>query len=341
MLLDVKNLSVCFDTYAGQVQAVRDVSFQVREGERLAVVGESGSGKSVMTQSFVSLLPSPPARIAGGQVVYLGEDILKYSFRQYRKIKGAEIAYVFQDPMTSLNPTSRIGAQVIEGLVSHRRMDRRAAKAFALELMKKVGIPSPERRLEQYPYELSGGMRQRVMIAIAIALTPRLLIADEPTTALDVTIQSQILHILKHLNQSAGMALLLITHDMGIVAGMAERMLVMYGGKIVESGPVQALFSGAHHPYTRALLASVPRLDKEQQGELQYIVGSPPDMLCPPAGCPFAPRCKFSMKACFTVMPEEAQTGPDHLVSCHLAHPGAAAVRARFESVYAGEVGDA
>lgn len=333
-ILDVSNFAVSFDTYAGEVQAVRGVSFTVARGERIAIVGESGSGKSVMTQSLVKLLPSPPAVIKGGKVVFNGVDISAYTFNQLRTIKGKEIAYIFQDPMTSLNPTIKVGQQIAEGILAHSRMNRQQANERALDLLRNAGIPNPQKRMEQYPHELSGGMRQRVMIAIAIAMNPKLLIADEPTTALDVTIQSQILGTLKEINEKFGMALILITHDMGIVANMAQRVIVMYGGKIVESGGVIDLFEGAHHPYTRSLLASVPRLDADINKPLEFILGSPPDMIDPPKGCPFAPRCRFSMRVCYLQAPACTDLQNGHQVYCHLLDPRAAAQRRSFLEAY-------
>lgn len=317
-MLKVQNLSVSFDTYAGEVQAVRDVSFSLEKGEILSIVGESGSGKSVMTQSLVKLLPSPPARIKAGKVIYQGQTISEYSFNQLRQIKGQEIAYIFQDPMTSLNPTVKIGRQVMEGILAHSKISRKEARERAVELLRQAGIPNPEKRMDQYPHELSGGMRQRVMIAIAIAMRPKLLVADEPTTALDVTIQSQILGTIKDLNQQLGMAVILITHDMGVVANMAQRVMVMYGGRVVESGNVHDLFAKPSHPYTRSLLAAVPRLDADTDAPLEYIVGSPPDMLAPPKGCPFAPRCRYAMKICYQEMPSSAEVEPGHCTSCWL-----------------------
>lgn len=334
LLLDVQNMRVSFDTYAGEVQAVRDVSFSVNKGEIVSIVGESGSGKSVMTQSIVKLLPSPPARFKSGQVLYNGEDISKYDFNRMRNIKGKEIAYIFQDPMTSLNPTMKIGIQVVEALLVHKKMKRADAAKYSIELLKNAGISNPENRMQQFPHELSGGMRQRVMIAMAIAVKPKLLIADEPTTALDVTIQSQILGTLKELNKSMGMAILLITHDMGIVANIAHRVIVMYGGKIVESASTIDVFENSIHPYTRALLASVPRLDMEEKKELSYIIGSPPDMFNIAESCPFAPRCKYSMKICWEKFPQKTCIDKDHLVWCFLLLEGAQKIRSRFFNDY-------
>jgi oligopeptide transport system ATP-binding protein len=333
-ILEVKDFTVSFNTYAGEVQAVRGVSFEVARNEIIAIVGESGSGKSVMTQSIMKLLPSPPAVIKGGEVLFDGNEISSLRFNQLRNFKGKEIAYIFQDPMTSLNPTIRIGNQITEGILAHTKLTRKEANQRALELLRNAGIPNPEKRLDQYPHELSGGMRQRVMIAIAIAMNPKLLIADEPTTALDVTIQSQILGILKDINQKLGMAIILITHDMGIVANMAQRVMVMYGGKIVETAGVLDIFESAQHPYTRSLLASVPRLDADSNEPLEYILGSPPDMIEPPAGCPFAPRCRFSMSICYNQMPERTDCRQGHTLYCHLMDERAAEQRRRFISEY-------
>ncbi|NLE20075.1 MAG: ABC transporter ATP-binding protein [Clostridiales bacterium] len=316
-LLRLNQFSVSFRTYAGEVQAVRGVDFAMREGERVAIVGESGSGKSVMTQSIVKLLP-PPAYIKGGSAVYRGTDLTALSFRQLKQFKGKEIAYVFQDPMTSLNPTLKVGRQIIEGIRAHVSVTTAQARERAVSLLREVGIPNPEKRFGQYPYQLSGGMRQRVMIAQAIAMQPKLLVADEPTTALDVTIQSQILGTLKRLNEDQGMALLLITHNMGIVAGMAQRVAVMYGGCIVETGGILDVFEKTLHPYTRCLLDAVPRLDEDGVTPLTYIVGTPPDMLNPPAGCPFAPRCEQSMRVCFSEMPRTTVREKGHAAACWL-----------------------
>ncbi len=334
-ILEVEDFSVSFMTYAGEVQAVRGVSFELKRNEIIAIVGESGSGKSVMTQSLVKLLPQPPAVIKSGSVRFEGKDISKYDFKQLRKLKGAEIAYIFQDPMTSLNPTIKIGSQVMEGILAHSRLNKSEAYQKAVDLLRNAGIPNPEKRMRQYPHELSGGMRQRVMIAIAIAMQPKLLVADEPTTALDVTIQSQILGTLREINENTGMSIILITHDMGIVANMAERVIVMYGGKIVETGSALEIFKDAKHPYTRSLLAAVPRLDVDSHKPLEYIVGSPPDMTAPPAGCPFAPRCRYSMRICYGEMPENRGADEAHRYYCHLYDERAAASRAKFEADYA------
>jgi oligopeptide transport system ATP-binding protein len=325
-ILSVEDFSVSFHTQSGEVQAVRNVSFTMAEKEIVAVVGESGSGKSVMTQSLLKLVPSPPAAYKGGSVIYKGRNISGYKRRQMMGIKGAEISYVFQDPMTSLNPTMKAGKQIVECIKRHTTIGTARAKEQAIELFRIMGIPNPDRRFNQYPHEMSGGMRQRVSIAIAIACKPRLLIADEPTTALDVTIQSQILAILKDLNRDFGMNILLITHNLGIVAGMADRVLVMYGGRIVESAEVHELFTSPLHPYTRALLQSVPRLDNDSDKSLGFIVGSPPNMIELPQGCSFAPRCKYCMKICRKTYPD-IHSVDGHEAACWLMHERGAAVR--------------
>ena len=326
-ILQVEDMHVSFDIPSGEVQAVRGVSFQLERGEIVAIVGESGSGKSVMTQSIVKLLPSPPARISGASVSISGVNIIGFTRKQLSHIKGKDIGYVFQDPMTSLNPTTKVGKQIVEVLRKHTKATQDEAAKQAVDLLRMTGIPNPEKRFEQYPHEMSGGMRQRVMIAIAIACHPKILVADEPTTALDVTIQSQILEILKDLNRKLQMSILLITHDLGIVAGIASRMLIMYGGKIVESGPVDAIYEAPLHPYTQALLRSVPRLDSDDKAPLEYIIGTPPDMMAPPPGCAFAPRCRYCMQICLDQYPPETSPEEGRCYACWLAHPGAAVVR--------------
>ncbi len=327
ILLRVEDLRVIFDTHAGQVQAVRGVSFDLAKGEMIAIVGESGSGKSVMTQSLVRLLPSPPARVSVKSISLSGIEIGHFKRRQLTRIKGKEIGYVFQDPMTSLNPTAKVGRQIMEALHKHTKMGLADARTRAIELLRLTGIPNPEKRFNQYPHELSGGMRQRAMIAIAIACHPKLLVADEPTTALDVTIQSQILEILKDLNREFGMSVILITHDLGIVANVASRVLVMYGGRVVESAPVDDLYVSPLHPYTQALLNSVPRLDSDDKAPLEHIIGTPPDMIAPPKGCAFAPRCKYCMRVCRELYPDETVPGPGRTLACWLAWPEGAAIR--------------
>ncbi len=326
-LLQINDMRVSFDTPSGEVQAVRGVTFGLARGEIVAIVGESGSGKSVMTQSIVRLLPSPPARVSCASILLDDVDIAGFSRKQLTHIKGKEIGYVFQDPMTSLNPTTKVGRQIVEVIRKHTRASVDDASKQAVDLLRLTGIPNPEKRFGQYPHEMSGGMRQRVMIAIAIACKPKVLIADEPTTALDVTIQSQILEILRDLNQSLGMSVVLITHDLGIVAGTATRMLVMYGGKVVESGPVDAIYDSPLHPYTQALLRSVPRLDSDDKAPLEYIIGTPPDMTAPPKGCAFAPRCRYGMRICREQYPPDTSPGEGRAYACWLAHPGAIAAR--------------
>jgi oligopeptide transport system ATP-binding protein len=318
-ILEVKNLQVTFKTRAGLVKAVDDVSFSVGQGEIVALVGESGCGKSVTSLSIMGLI-ADPGKITGGQILFEGQDLTKLPEAELRKIRGGKLSMIFQDPMTSLNPVLTIGEQIKESLKIHLGMTGKAADERAIELLNLVGIPNPKDRLKQYPHEFSGGMRQRVMIAIALACDPKLLIADEPTTALDVTIQAQIMELLKRLQKQLGMSIILITHDLGVVAGTADRVIVMYGGKVAESAPVGELFERPRHAYTMGLLNSVPRMDGEKK-RLQPIVGQPPDLLKPPAGCRFAPRCPHAMQICNRVMPELQPVGENHLAACWLNHP--------------------
>ena len=288
-LLSVTNLSTSFFTSRGEVQAVRGVSFELRAGEILGIVGESGSGKSITCMSIMGLLSSS-GRVIDGTALFEGRDLITLDEDELSALRGNDISMIFQDPMTSLNPTLTVGEQVIETILRHRKVSRAEARARAIELFELVRIPSAAKRLRSYPHEFSGGMRQRVMIAIALACDPKLLIADEPTTALDVTIQRQILALLKELQGRLGMAVILITHDLGVIAETADRVLVMYGGMVMEEGPVRELFARSSHPYTRGLLASIPDLSDDTHHRLTPIPGSPPDMLRPPKGCPFAPR---------------------------------------------------
>ncbi|MFO7179470.1 MAG: ABC transporter ATP-binding protein [Pseudomonadota bacterium] len=312
-LFEVKGLEVEFETDSGPARAVRGVDFTVNRGETVALVGESGCGKSVTALATMGLLPNS-ARVRGS-VRIGGKELIGLPEPELRRVRGGEIAMVFQEPMTSLNPVFRIGQQIAEVLVLHRGLDERAARREAIELLARVGIPLPERRVDQYPHELSGGMKQRVMIAMAIAGRPRLLIADEPTTALDVTIQAQILELLQSLRRDHDMAMLMITHDLGIVAHFAERVNVMYAGKLVESSRVVDLFDAPLHPYTRALLGALPRPGRSRE-RLEAIPGRvpPPDRM--PRGCPFAPRCKLSMPVCAERMPELAERAPEHRAAC-------------------------
>lgn len=320
-LLEVRNLEVIFKTYGGFVHAVRDVSFDLDEGECIAIVGESGCGKSVTAKSILRLIPSPPGLIKGGSIQLNSTDLLTLNKRQMRNIRGGDIGMIFQDPMTSLNPTMTAGRQIIENIRRHnRRTGRREAVKKAVEALKLVGIPNPEKRVHQYPHELSGGMRQRVMIAMSIVCGPKLLIADEPTTALDVTIQAQILDIMKDLQKKLNTAIILITHDLGVVANMAKRILVMYAGKIVESGTTEDIFYNPKHPYTQGLLKSMPRLDSACKGELMSIEGTPPDLFSPPAGCGFAARCEYCMKICKIRQPEMFSVSEGHDTACWLLH---------------------
>lgn len=319
-ILDVKDLRVSFDTYAGEVKAVRGVSFHVNKGEALAIVGESGCGKSVTAQSTMKLIPMPPGKIKGGSVKFNGKELTKLTDKQMESIRGSEISMIFQDPMTSLNPTMKIGKQIMEGLIKHQRMSKSDAKNKAIEMLDMVGIPNPDKRVEQYPHEFSGGMRQRAMIAIALACNPKLLIADEPTTALDVTIQAQILELMKDLQEKLDTSIILITHDLGVVADIAQRVVVMYAGKVIESGTLDEVFYQGKHPYTWGLLRSVPRLDTQKKDKLVPIEGTPPDLFSPPKGCPFAARCDYAMPICREEMPEKTFVSEDHFVKCWLQH---------------------
>ncbi len=322
-LLEVKDLRVSFDTYAGEVQAVRGVSFHIDKGEVLALVGESGCGKTVTAQTLMKLNPMPPARIKTGSVLLGEEEILSKTEKEMHSIRGCRIAMIFQDPMTSLNPTMIIGKQIAESIRLHQGLSKKAAMQKVYSLLDMVRIPNAEKRAHQYPHEFSGGMRQRAMIAMALACSPELLIADEPTTALDVTIQAQILDLMKDLQNETGSALLLITHDLGVVAAMAHRVAVMYAGKIVEIGTVDDIFYRPQHPYTWGLLEARPRLDHDRSQKLVSIEGTPPDLLKPPVGCGFADRCKYCMKVCRERLPMEYDLGNGHMASCWLQHPEA------------------
>lgn len=320
-MLEVKDLHVSFDVYGGEVQAIRGVDFSVGEGESVAIVGESGSGKSVTAQTIMRLIETPPGRIKSGQVLFQGQDLLQLSEKEMQRVRGNRIGMIFQDPMTSLNPTMTVGKQIMEGLAQHQRLSRAAARERAAELLRMVGISNPAARLKQYPHHFSGGMRQRVMIAIALACNPALLIADEPTTALDVTIQAQILDLLKDLQRQTNTSIILITHDLGIVADMCDRIFVMYAGQIVETGTKQEIFYNPQHPYTRGLLNSLPRLDQDKDKPLVPIVGTPPDLIRPPQGCAFYDRCPAAMRVCRQVLPDIITLSETHQVRCWLQHP--------------------
>ena len=322
-LLEVKDLRVSFHTYAGDVKAVRGVNFSVDEGETLAFVGESGCGKTVTAKAILRLLKAPQAEIMpGSQIRFKGRDVVAMDKKQLAKYRGEEVSMIFQDPMSSLNPTMTCGKQIAESLRLHRGLGKKEALAQAVEVLRRVQIPDPEKRVLQYPHQLSGGMRQRVMIAIAVSCQPALLIADEPTTALDVTIQAQIIDLLGELKQSSG-AIILVTHDLGVMANFADRIQVMYAGQVVERGNARDIFYRPRHPYTWALLDSVPRLDSARKGELYALKGTPPDLILPLAHCPFAARCQYCMPICKQRMPQETALDGQHGVSCWLTHPSA------------------
>jgi len=315
-LLEVKGLTTQFFTQDGIVHAVNGISYHLNEGETIAIVGESGSGKSVGVMSLLRLIPMPPGKIVAGEVWFQGRDLLQISDEAIRQIRGKHIAMIFQDPMTSLNPVLTIGYQLMEPLQLHMGMDKKQARKRAIELLEMVGIPGAAARLDAYPHQFSGGMRQRVMIAMGLACNPQVLIADEPTTALDVTIQAQIVELVKSLKEQIGMAIIWITHDLGVVAGLAERVLVMYAGQIVEEAEVHELYSDPHHPYTIGLLRSVPRLDMGKSKRLIPIEGLPPDLIDLPKGCPFAARCEYRTEKCEEENPPAEAISPTRRVAC-------------------------
>ena len=322
IILDVRNLRVSYHTYAGEVQSVRDISFQVNEGETAAIVGESGCGKSVTAKTIMGLVAEPPGDIKGeSQILYLGENILEQSEKEWEKYRGAKCSMIFQDALTSLNPTMNIGRQIEENITNHYKVTKKEARAKAVEMLELVKIPDPAMCLKKYPHELSGGMRQRIMIAIALSGNPKILIADEPTTALDVTIQAQIIGLLKDIQAKLGTTIILITHDLGVVASIADKIIVMYSGKIVEKGECNEIFSSHRHPYTWALLNAAPSLEIKNNRKLISIEGTPPDLINPPKGCPFASRCKYCMNICVEAAPPEYDYGAGHKVSCWLYHP--------------------
>ena len=320
-ILDVRDLKTVFQTRGGEVHAVNNVSFDLAPGELLGVVGESGSGKSVTMMSLLGLLPSPPADVRGGTVTFDGRDLLKLRPEELRRVRGGQIGFVFQDPMTSLNPVFNVGMQIMEPLRKHMGLSKRAARQRACELLELVGIPDAERRLLDYPHQFSGGMRQRVMIAIALACDPKVLIADEPTTALDVTIQAQILELMKELRDKLGMAVIWITHDLGVIAGIADRVMVMYGGQVVEQAPVRELFGNPQHPYTRALLTTIPSISGERAERLTIIEGQPPILNDAPSACPFLDRCDVAMAVCAKKNPPRFPLKDGHDSACFHADP--------------------
>ncbi len=318
-ILEIKDLSFSFHTYGGIVRAVRGVDLHLEEGEILGIVGESGCGKSVMSQCILQLNPEPPGFFEGGSIVYKGEELLGKTDREMQAIRSKEIGFVFQDPMTSLNPTMKIGQQITEVFVGVHGVGKQEAKRRALETMQRVGISDVEKRFDQYPHQLSGGMRQRIMIAIALIAQPSIIIADEPTTSLDVTIEAQIIDLLLEFREEFQTSVMLITHDLGVIAKACDRVIVMYGGKVMESGMTEDLFYRPRHPYTRGLLHSIARPDMSKDEELHPIEGTPPDLFSPPLGCPFAARCEQAMQICYEMLPEEYIVG-NHRTRCWLEH---------------------
>lgn len=332
-LLQVENLHVSFHTFNGEVKAVRGVNFTVNKGEAVAIVGESGCGKSVTAKSIMKLLPSPPTEYVSGKIVFNNQNLIEMKESDMKQIRGNKISMIFQDPMSSLNPTSKIGDQLTEGLMKHKKMSRTVAKQHAVQLLERVGIPQAKNRLNHYPHEFSGGMRQRVMIAMALACDPELIIADEPTTALDVTIQAQILDLMKSLQKETDTSIILITHDLGVVAEVCEKVIVMYAGEVVESGTVEEIFRNPTHPYTKGLMKSIPRLDMDRSERLYSIIGSPPDLLDPPKGCSFFPRCEYAMEICRDYHPNIENISGSQYSACWLHHPKALAAAAKQEGV--------
>lgn len=315
-ILKVSSLETHFFTRLGVVHAVNGVNFELKEGETLGIVGESGCGKSVTVMSLLGLIPTPPGKIVAGQALYKGKDLLKMSDKEIRQIRGSQISIIFQDPMTSFNPVHSIGRQVAEPLEIHQGMNRIKTYDRVTEMLELVGIPNAKDRLGDYPHVFSGGMRQRVMIAMSLVCNPSILIADEPTTALDVTIQAQIVELVKDLRDKLGMSMIWITHDLGVIAGLADRMAVMYGGFIIETAPVKSLYGKPSHPYTFGLLNSLPRVDQDSNRRLESIDGFPPILMEKPKSCPFSPRCKFVKEKCLAENPPLLETDPDHFTAC-------------------------
>jgi oligopeptide/dipeptide ABC transporter ATP-binding protein len=318
-ILKVENLETFFYTKEGIVKAVDDISFDLKEGETLGIAGESGAGKSVTALSLIRLVSWPPGKIIGGEILFEGENLLKLSNRKIRNIRGSAISMIFQDPMTSLNPVFTVGRQIMEKIFIHQRMSKKNARKITLNLLRDVGIPNPEVRIDQYPHEYSGGMRQRAMIAMALSSTPKILIADEPTTALDVTIQAQILDLMNKLKDKYGSSIIIITHDMGVLAEMADKIVVMYAGKIMEYADAETIFYNPKHPYTWGLLKSIPKVDQDRDEILTPIRGNPPSLLNLPDGCSFNNRCEYAKNICFKEKPVLRKIGDNHKVACHLS----------------------
>ena len=324
-ILEVNNLAVSFDTYAGEVQAVRGVTWHLGRKETIAIVGESGCGKTVSIQTVLGMNKGQ-ARIKSGEVLFEGEDLVPKTVKEMRKYQGDRMSIIFQDPFTYLNPTMTVGRQITEVYRKHRKVSRKEAEAKAIDILRMISLPNPEENMKRYPHQLSGGMRQRIMIAMALICDPAILFADEPTTALDVTVQAQIIELMNSLKDKINTSIVLITHDMGVVANMADRIYVMYAGKIMEHGDADAVFHNPKHPYTVGLLNSVPRLDEKTQGDLHSIPGTPPDLIAPPEGCPFAARCPHAMNICTRRMPDFTSfEEPGHYAACWKNHPAAAA----------------
>ena len=321
-IIEVNDLKTSFYTHLGEVQAVRGVSFSVKKGEVLGIVGESGSGKSVTSMSVMKLV-SYPGKIKSGEIIFKGENLIDKTDKEMLSIRGDKISMIFQDPMTSLNPVYTIGNQIIEAITRHQNVGKKEAREKAIDMLRMVGIPSPEERIDNYPHEFSGGMRQRAMIAIALSCEPDLLIADEPTTALDVTIQAQIMNLLKDLKDKVDTSIILITHDLGVVADSCDKIIVMYGGLVMERGTAREIFYEPKHPYTMGLMKSIPKLDKEDSGRLIPIPGTPPDLIKPPTGCPFSARCPYAMKICTQEMPEYTVFSEGNEAACWLLHEDA------------------
>ena len=329
----MQNLSTSFFTDDGEVKAVRNVSFELQQGETLALVGESGSGKSVTALSILGLVQRP-GRIVGGKILFKGQDLVPMSAEDLREIRGRDIAMIFQDPLSSLNPVLRVGFQIDEAMRAHDKIPAAQVEARGIELLKEVRVPDAARRIKDYPHQFSGGMRQRAMIAMGLSNRPEMLIADEPTTALDVTVQAQILELLRDLNEEMGTSIILITHNLGVVAGLCKRVLVMYAGEIVEQGPVDQIFESPQHPYTWSLLRSIPRIDASRKERLRSIEGLPPDLIQLPPGCKFSPRCPFRIERCFRDDPKLGEVGPNQLAACWVT------MKRAYAEMHAGDIID-